>query len=440
MSTLRESCRFLVVDVGGGTVDVAAHECSVTDDTKGAGMQSISCSILVPAGNEFGGTNVNRNFERFITERIGADRIKAFQEEGRKNSASWNALVYLEFEKEKVAFGGHAYSNSSGHEHLSLKIDARLCHLFKTAFPCNHTGNQDVFFAEDDRVLHIPHSIVEKEFFCPVANGAMQCIRAALQQINDRVDKVYLVGGFGGCKYIYKYLSAQLKARHTQLQTAQRLTRSAQQQTRSAQQQAQGAQQLVQSAQQLTRCIDVIEPKESNLAVIRGAVRFGLNPLVIASRKADATYGIITSVPFDPKIHDKAHRFKDSRNQYYCNNILSVCVEKGEVIPSDRVFATDIAPPLNSQNTMELKIVMTNQTGIEYSRDKESSKHVTELGSLVLNLPKSSESMRAAAIDSANRNVRITLDFSGTELKARAHFNDMKEDTSKDITTIIDFL
>ena len=266
-------------------------------------MQSISSSILVPAGNEFGGINVNRNFERFITERIGADRIKAFQEEGRKNSASWNALVYLEFEKEKIAFGGHAYSNSSGHEHLSLKIDARLCHLFKTAFPCNYTRNQDVFFAQDDQVLHIPHSIVEKEFFCPVANGAMQCIRAALQQINDRVNKVYLVGGFGG--YIYNYLSAQLKDQHTctQLQTTQRLTRSAQQQTG--------------SAQQLTRCIDVIEPKESNLAVVRGAVRFGLNSLVIASRKADATYGIITSVPFDPKIHDKSHRFKDSRNQWY---------------------------------------------------------------------------------------------------------------------------
>ena len=402
-STPKESSRFLVVDIGGGTVDIAAHELSVVEDAEGDSVQTISRSILEPAGNEYGGINVNKYFEEFLTELVGADRVEAFQEKGRKHSALWNELVYLEFEKEKVAFGNRMDVDHSKleHEHLSLKLDAKLCHLFETAFSCSCTP-QGVYFASDDQVLHISHSIVERRFFRPVADGAMQCIRSALQQINEKVDTAYLVGGFGGCKYIHSYLSGQLKG------------------------------------------ISVIEAKESNLVVVRGAVRFGRNPHVIASRKADATYGIITSVPFDSKKHDKSHRYQDSKNQYYCNNILNVCVEKGEVIPSDRVFTTDVTPPLTTQTTMVLKIVMTNQTGVEYTQDKQGNKNVTEIGSLVLTLPKSSESdtrqNAAATDDSAKRNVRITLDFSGTELKARAHFNGMKEDTSKDIITIIDFL
>ena len=368
-------------------------------------MQTISRSILEPAGNEYGGIKVNKDFERFITELVGAEKVKKFQEKERKHSALWNELIYLEFEKEKVAFGDRVDVSHSKpeHEYLSLRLDAKLCDLFETAFPCDHI-QQGVSFASDDQVLHISHSIIEGRFFRPVADGAMQCIRSALQQINERVDTAYLVGGFGGCKYIYSYLRAQLQ----------------------------------------TQGIRVIEAKESNLTVIRGAVRFGYNPQVIASRKADATYGITTSVPFDSKKHDKSHRYQDSRNQYYCNNILYVCVEKGEVIPSDRVFTTDVTPPLKTQTTMILKIVMTNQTGVEYTQDKQGNKNVTEIGSLVLTLPTSSESdtkqNAAAADDSAKRNVRITLDFSGTELKARAHFNDMKEDTSKDIITIVDFL
>ena len=400
-SSSKESLHFMVVDMGGGTVDITAHELCVAEcagTSSAGGPRVTSQSILEPIGNEFGGTRVNCMFEIFLHKLLPAEKFNAYMKKAKKHRAMWNALVWLEFEKAKVAFGDYvdgsrdigSYS-SDGKEPdvLSLRVDRKLSDLFEEAYFNNHQG---IKFIKDDLVLHINYSTVVQEFFKPVAEGAMQCIRQALKQLDNKVDTIYLVGGFGGCKYIHGYIKAALKT-----------------------------DQYANTA--------IVQAKESFLTVARGAVRYGENPQVITSRKADATYGIVTSVPFVRGDHDPAYSFRDSRGALYCNNVFYMCVEKGGSIPSDVVFTTTLTPPDLQQKKMKLEIVMTDETRAGYTADKKGKKTVVELGCLIIELPESSAT--------EDQTVNITLDFSGTELKARARFN---HGTSEDIVTIIDFL
>ena len=400
-SSFEESLHFMVVDMGGGTVDITAHELCVAEcgTSSADGPRVTSKSILEPIGNEFGGTQVNRMFENFLRKLLPAEKFDAFMNKGKKHRAMWNALVWLEFEKAKVAFGdsedgGRDIGSYSSHgreqDVLSLRVNYRkLCYLFEEANFNNHQGME---FIKEDQHLHINHSTVVQEFFKPVAEGAMQCVRQALKQLDSKVDTIYLVGGFGGCKYIHGYIKAALKTDEY-------------------------------------ANIAIVQAKESFLTVARGAVCYAENPQVISSRKADATYGIAISVPFVTGDHDPAYSFRDSRGALYCNNVLYMCVEKGGSIPSDVVFTTTLTPPDLQQKKMKLEIVMTDETRAGYTSDKKGKKNVVELGCLIIELPESSAT--------EDRTVNITLDFSGTELKARARFN---HGTSEDIVTIIDFL
>ena len=390
----------MVIDMGGGTVDITAHEVHVAkcSTSSAAGPRVTSQSILEPVGNEFGGSQVNRMFEIFLHKLLPAEKFDAFLNKGEKHRAMWNALVWLEFEKAKVAFGDSeegsrdidSYS-SDGKEPdvLSLHVDKTMSDLFEEAHFDNHQG---IKFIKDDCVLHMNYLTVVQEFFKPVAEGAMQCVRQALKQLDSKVDTIYLVGGFGGCKYIHGYIKAALKTDEY-------------------------------------ANIAIVQAKESFLTVARGAVRYAENPQVITSRKADATYGIVTSVPFVRGEHDPAYSFRNSRGALYCNNVLYMCVEKGGSIPSDVVFTTTLTPPDLQQKQMKLEIVMTDEARPGYTTDKKGKKTVVDLGCLIIKLPESSAT--------ENQTVNITLDFSGTELKVRAHFN---HGTSEDIVTIIDFL
>ena len=397
----KKALSFLVVDMGGGTVDITAHEsvgsCSGSPQVP---ITESNCgtTILEPVGNKFGGTQVNRMFENFLRKLLPAEKFDTFINEGKKHRAMWNALVWLEFEKVKVAFGDSvdggrdiASYSSDGREQevLSLRVNRKLCDLFEEAYFNNHQG---LVFIKDDQVLHINYSIVVQEFFKPVAEGAMQCVRQALKQLDNKVDTIYLVGGFGGCKYFHGYITEALRDNEY-------------------------------------ANIAIVQAKESFLTVVRGAIRFGENPQVISSRKADATYGIVTSVPFVRGVHHPAYRFEDSRGALYCNYVPYVCVEKGEDIPSDRVFTTTLTPPLLNQKEMKLEIFRTEQTRVGYICDKQCNKTVEEIGCLSIKLPES--------FSAEDRTVCITLDFSGTELKAKACFN---HDRSKDVLAIIDYL
>ena len=387
-----ESLRYLVVDIGGGTVDIAAHLVQ-------KGERGITSGVdMPPQGNGFGGTAVNRAFEEFLSSLISKEHIAAFVEADEKNRALLNGFLYSSFEKEKLRFGDVVDPTDDrmlSSEFLVLKLDPKFCLAFGNDLKKIGATHPHVEYSHDEQQLCISYTKV-KELFQPAVDGILECTNTALEMVEKKgnVDVIYLVGGFGGCKYIYGQLEKFLKetSRHS---------------------------------------IRIIVPREHNLAVIRGAVLFGTNPQLFSSRIADATYGMAISIPYQEG-HNEAYSYKDARGKTWTNDVFSVCIEKGESIESGIVFKQTVSQPRRQQKTMTLELLSTKQTGIQYVRNTSGDRIVNFAGSIVIELPKLSSFATPPAID-------VTLDFSGTEIRARAHFQNERDD-SKDIFVIFDCL
>ena len=54
-----------------------------------------------------------------------------------------------------------------------------------------------------------------EEFFNPVISGILQCIAKAMEDLEERIKMVYLVGGFGGCPYLYKAVTEHFGNKYT---------------------------------------------------------------------------------------------------------------------------------------------------------------------------------------------------------------------------------
>jgi molecular chaperone DnaK (HSP70) len=83
--------RFMVLDCGGGTVDITVH------DVQGVGPLDMK-TIAVPTGGAWGGDYVNAEFIKFLKELLGPDRTNEEESPLEMNS------VRAEFDKVKVAY------------------------------------------------------------------------------------------------------------------------------------------------------------------------------------------------------------------------------------------------------------------------------------------------------------------------------------------------
>lgn len=84
-----------------------------------------------------------------------------------------------------------------------------------------------------------------------------------------------------------------------------------------------------------SRVKQIICPPRAALAVVRGAVYFGLNPRVITSRVSRRTYGINAGLPFDEDLDPLSSRVVRPDGSVRCTSRFLVFVKKGDVLPVD---------------------------------------------------------------------------------------------------------
>ena len=88
---------YMVIDIGGGTVDITTH----LEVDGGIIVQNI------PTGNAWGGTKVNKEFSKMLEKILNDSGFERFLQEGKysQKMATLNKLFYTEFESQKVLFG-----------------------------------------------------------------------------------------------------------------------------------------------------------------------------------------------------------------------------------------------------------------------------------------------------------------------------------------------
>ena len=75
----------------------------------------------------------------------------------------------------------------------------------------------------------------------------------------------------------------------------------------------------------------IIKPKDSELAILKGAVLFGLKSDQIESRVLKLSYGVEERQWFDPDIHDEKHRYIFGSDDL-CGEIFFCLAQTGERI------------------------------------------------------------------------------------------------------------
>ncbi|CAG0883187.1 unnamed protein product [Cyprideis torosa] len=234
----RPGQRYMIVDCGGGTVDITVHEIV---DVKGNLKE-----IHKASGGACGSIYVDVEFIRLL-ERIFGQR---FMSEFRRNRAGGFIDLMNSFEARKRQVGPHKstpcnislpFSFMEFHRRaLGLTVEAALS---KNSVPGVRWSSQGMIRLDAE---------VMEELFRKSLSALCDHIQAVFEASGvGRVDYLFLVGGFAD----------SLQLQHRVRQKFGRVTR-------------------------------VIIPHDAGVAVLRGAVLFGLDPSVVHIRRARMTYGV----------------------------------------------------------------------------------------------------------------------------------------------------
>lgn len=148
----------------------------------------------------------------------------------------------------------------------------------------------------------------------------------------------------------------------------------------------------------------VMVPRESGLAVLRGAAVLGYIPNIIARRVARHTYGVKMTIEFDPEKH------MESKKQVidgveYCKDIFDKHIEKGQELKVGEAQGERFYVPLTSDQT--------GITFIMYCSEEQNPLYVDNcraLGDLLIAVPK----------DKQDRSVEVNVSYGQAELQVSA--------------------
>ncbi|KAF0520398.1 actin-like ATPase domain-containing protein [Gigaspora margarita] len=175
---LKTGDKYLVVDCGGGTVDLTVRKLldnnQLGEDTE-------------RSGNFCGGTYVDKEFLKFLEGKVGKHAIKMLRE---KHYGHLSYMIQQFCERVKTRFTGE----KSDFRKYSLDIE-KVCPSLKQYV----SGSALDELEEEDWEIDIDFENV-KDFFDPVVNKILLLISAQLNQSKCTV--MFLVGGFSESKYL----------------------------------------------------------------------------------------------------------------------------------------------------------------------------------------------------------------------------------------------
>lgn len=379
------SC-FIVVDIGGGTVDLSAYRISPT-----TGHIEI---IHPPTGNDCGGARINDNFMEFlgglVNDRDLARYLKTPSTEiNAKHSAELNYLIRDTFEKQKRLFGTRSSPSAKFGIHLPYSFMETYQSDIQQGLKQHKSGLQ--LTGNDLRVTYAKM----EEFFKPTVDGLLSCVDDMLQEIGaSRVKAVYLVGGFGGCRFIHTAVCEKFGDQYK-----------------------------------------YIVPAEPDFAVVRGAILSRYKPDIVQGRRVDATYGVGTNIAFDPSIHDPEYKWVNDDHVDYCQNVFSPIVERGDIVSTTEVLVKGFVPIIHQQKQMRIDFYSSQEKDIWYTTGKRGKSNrinepvkVSKIGTFTIDMP--------ILTGDKSRVVDLTFDFSHTEIQVKGY----DRTSGNEVKVVLDFL
>ncbi|XP_074840028.1 heat shock 70 kDa protein 12A-like [Carettochelys insculpta] len=354
--------QYIVVDCGGGTIDITVHEIQESQFLK---------ELHKASGGGWGGSTVDENFKDFMK-----DVFQGVWDEYTQSHPTECHRMMCDFGLQKCSSSRddvyiHCYHNLTrltGLKHADISL------FFKDvegALWCDGT-------------IMITYEKMKSFFACSLRQtiDAMLEILGKPEMVN--IQYILLVGGFASSIILRDKIYETFGEKY-----------------------------------------HILCPLESQAAIMKGAILFGSNPQILASRISVLTYGINVSQAFDVAIHDiQKKRVSKADNYIYCTDLFKKLVGNGDRVQVDEVASYIFTPTEPDQTSVFFSFYCTKKKAAKYV-DEEG---MTKLGSCTMPTP-NTELGR-------NRQLRLDIKFGQTEFKATG--TDLTSGESR--TVMIDFL
>lgn len=348
----------MIVDAGGGTVDITVHEVRL-----GEGLDE-----LVPCGGGLHGSKyLDGNFRAFLARKLCVEVIDEFQAQWPVEYAK---LMSETWENIKCSY------DAAPNWRSSIEMPRRLEKLLESNFPevLDRLANVQ---GGDNTVIRLTYDDMEA-IFKSVVNQLVGKVRNQFTALEDRrCDILFLVGGFAESPVLKKRIQDEF-------------------------------------GDNVER---VVIPDRPGAAVLLGAASFGVNPGVVIARRSTLTYGKGCMSPFengkDPE--DKripkeivSKLFQQEEYYDYCNGRFDIFVSAGDRVPNDAVVSRSYQIPPN-ETELTVTFLSTANPKVRYIDDEG----VTEIAQIDLRLP-------FAATGKSSKRMEIEMQFGQSQIIAYA--------------------
>ncbi|GBB85958.1 hypothetical protein RclHR1_01240009 [Rhizophagus clarus] len=337
---IKQGDSFMIVDCGGGTVDLTTRQL-LAGYTLG--------EITERTGDFCGSSYVDKEFIKFLERKVGKSTI-----ENLRNN-HYHQLQYLiqEFcRRIKLPFTGDGDTEV-------FEIDIQeLCPVLKQY--CK--GPEHEIMEESEWIIELTFEDV-KEMFDPIVARIVRLIRGQLSS-NNSCTAIILVGGFSESKYLQKRIKQEFSPQVNNISV----------------------------------------PIHPMLAVVKGAVQFGIKEHVITSRILKWTYGTDIVRKWEPD---------DPLSRKLPNDMVKAfhaLVEKGTQLTSKDKYTTTFKPSSLFQKKLSFNMYITSKLDAKYCDDDDDD--VRLLNRWEIDIP--------VLDDFDDQMISFTLNFSTIEVIATA--------------------
>ncbi|XP_060065172.1 heat shock 70 kDa protein 12A-like [Ylistrum balloti] len=297
-----EGSKVIVVDMGGGTIDITVHEITVGQRIR---------EIRRASGGAYGGTTVDKAFLTFLQQVFGAEVLEALKQDAMTDYLEF----FRDFEVKKRAFKSDAGRKMVFHVPVALvDLHQRMTgNSFADSMAKSAKFSKCVTMKRDK--MHIGFEVCT-EFFSEAVSGTISHV---LEVMNDDITTVVLVGGFSESSLVQAQFEEMFPNKV------------------------------------------IVCPQDPGLAVLKGAVLYGFDPSVIKSRVMKYTYGIEINNVFEPTLHSPQNRFwSPTNNQWYSCKCFDPFVTAEQEVEVGSIV-TKFYTPGCKQNEVEITVYASNQ-------------------------------------------------------------------------------
>ena len=385
---------YIICDLGGGTGDIVTH--LVGENEKLEEIESAT-------GGDYGSNKINKRVYKDIIYKIfEIDNFNDFykiykkrREKAKKEVESLGILYSKWFELERQI---NDFKEDTTLENVEEK---ELFPLNLSLFKGIYEKNEDIeklinkynkFCFEDDLKLEIsskenwivffPYKIIYNYIKEQAFSISKEIRLILLKSSKKKIDTIILVGGYCENDVLISLIETNLPEINY-----------------------------------------FLKPSYPCLAVMQGAVIFGIKSDIINIRKAKFTIGVNTSELWDEKIHgNNVEKSLDNKNQLRVYNIFGKFVEKGQNLEFGKIITKSFTMLGPQKVTFDI-----------YKTEKLKPKFVTEegmikIGKLTLDTGRKN--------DENDRDIETSMKFGGTYLQ----FKSKHLKTGKEIATILKFV